>query len=118
MKKGVRIRKARKGQVMPRQAGRALPGNGEGDRIVEVIQALIPVGLAAVEDALRWEVQHLAGERSQRTGRPSGPVRWGRQRGSVSLLDQKLPLLVPRVRDRRRRCEIPLETYARLQEPR
>jgi transposase-like protein len=83
-----------------------------------VIQALIPLGLAAVEGALQGEVRRLAGARYQRTGRPLGHVRWGRQRGSVYLLDQKLPVLVPRVRDRRRACELPLETYARLQEPR
>lgn len=33
-------------------------------------------------------------------------------------MDQKVPLVVPRVRDHRRGQEIPLETYMRLQEPR
>ena len=102
MKKLVRIRKGRKGQVMLRQAVRALPGGGEVDSVVEVIQALIPLGLAAVEEALRGEVRRLAGERYQRLGRPPGHVRWGSQPGSVYLLDQKLPVAVPWVRDRLR----------------
>jgi transposase-like protein len=119
MKKVVRLRKARKVKVMPAQVLRTVLGDGDVDSVVEVIQALIPLGLAAVEDALSWEVRRLAGGRYQRSGRPAGRVRWGRQPGGpVYLLDQKVPLQVPRVRDRRRRCEIPLEIYTRLQQPR
>jgi transposase-like protein len=36
----------------------------------------------------------------------------------VYLLDQKLPVRVPRVRDRRLGVEVPLESYRRLQQPR
>ena len=118
MKGVVRIRKGREVQGMPRQAVRTLSGGGEVDSVVEVIQALIPLGLAAVEDALSEEIRRLAGERYQRTRRPPGHVRWGRQLGSVYLLDQKVPLEVPRVRNRLRNQELPLELYTRLQEPR
>ncbi len=118
MKKVVRIGKGRKVRVMPAEVLRTIPGEAEVDSRVELIQALIPLGLAAVEDALSWEVRRLAGERYQRPGRPPGQVRWGRQRGSVYLLDQKVPLVVPRVRDRLQGREIPLETYTRLQAPR
>lgn len=118
MKKVVRIGRGRKVKVMPAQVLRTIPGDGDVESLVEVIQALIPLGLAAVEDALSGEVRRLAGARYQRLGRSPGRVRWGAQPGSVYLLDQKLPLQVPRVRDRLRRCEIPLETYTRLQEPR
>lgn len=118
MKRVVRIQRGRKVQVMPAQVLRTLPGEGEVESLVEVIQALIPLGLAAVEEALQGEGRRLAGERYQRAGRPLGHVRWGRQPGSIYLLDQKLPVLVPRVRDRRRACELPLETYTRLHEPR
>jgi transposase-like protein len=45
-------------------------------------------------------------------------VRWGRQRGSVYLADQKLSVQVPRVRNRHAGIEVPLQSYARLQEPR
>lgn len=42
----------------------------------------------------------------------------GPQRGSVYLADQKLPITVPRVRDRARGVEVPLASYQALQTPR
>jgi len=88
------------------------------DRKVALIQALIPIGLKAVEETLRDEVVALAGERYRRTGGRPGAVRWCRQRGSVYLLDQKLPVTYQRVRDRLQNTEIPLSTYQQLQQPR
>ncbi len=85
---------------------------------VAVIQALIPLGLQAVGDLLRDEVARLAGPRYARTGGQPGLVRWSAQGGSVYLLDQKLSMPVPRVRDLRRNQEVPLQTYQRLREPR
>jgi transposase-like protein len=85
---------------------------------VAAIQALIPLGLAAVAEALNDEVVALAGARHARAARRAGVVRWGHQPGSVYLADQKLPVEVPRVRDRHRQVEIPLRTYQQLQEPR
>lgn len=85
---------------------------------VEVIQALIPLGLLAVQEALVEEVTALAGPRHARDDGRSSVVRWGAQRGSIYLADQKLPILVPRVRDRAARREVPLATYAALQMPR
>ena len=83
-----------------------------------MIQALIPLGLKAVEEALVAEVHALAGPRHARDdGRPD-VVRWGAQRGSIYLADQKLPITVPRVRDRGVQHEVPLATYAALQTPR
>jgi len=83
-----------------------------------MIQALIPLGLRAVEEALLAEVEALAGPRYAREDERSAVVRWGAQRGSIYLADQKLPITVPRVRDSRARCEVPLATYAALQTPR
>jgi transposase-like protein len=83
-----------------------------------MIQALIPLGLRAVEDALLEEVQALAGSRYARDDQRPEVVRWGAQRGSIYLADQKLPITVPRVRDQRARREVPLATYAALQTPR
>lgn len=83
-----------------------------------MIQALIPLGLKAVEQALVAEVHELAGPRHARDdGRPD-VVRWGAQRGSIYLADQKLPVTVPRVRDRQAQREVPLTTYAAFQTPR
>lgn len=85
---------------------------------VAMIQALIPLGLRAVEEALVAEVQALAGPRYSRNDEQPDVVRWGAQRGSVYLADQKLQISVPRVRDRRDATEVPLATYAALQTPR
>jgi putative transposase len=83
-----------------------------------LIQALIPVALEKVEEELQADVARLAGERYVREGRLPGHVRWTPQRGSIYLADQKIPIEVPRVRDRRRNQEVPLPTYERLQVPR
>jgi len=85
---------------------------------VAVIQALIALGLQAVGDLLQDEVTRLAGPRYARTGGQPGLVRWSAQGGSVYLLDQKLPVPVPRVRDLRRNQEVPLQTYQQLRQPR
>jgi len=85
---------------------------------VALIQALIPLGLHAVGEALEAEVGALAGARYRRTGGRPGVVRWGQQPGFVYLADQKLPVPVPRVRDRGANREIPLITYERLHVPR
>jgi len=53
------------------------------DTRVALIQALIPLGLQAVEDVLQQEVQTLAGLRYGRGDTAPHRVRWGRQRGSV-----------------------------------
>ena len=90
----------------------------DGSVTLAMIQALIPLGLRAVEDALQQEVCVLAGTRYARAdGRP-GISRWGSQSGSIFLADQKLALEVPRVRDRIARREVPLPTYQQLQTPR
>jgi len=88
------------------------------DARVALIQALIPVGLERVHELLQEEVEHLAGQWYQREGRRPGYVRWTPQRGSIYLADQKIPITVPRVRDRLRDQEVPLEGYERLQQPR
>ncbi|HZL25044.1 MAG TPA: hypothetical protein VFC39_00785 [Acidobacteriaceae bacterium] len=91
---------------------------------VAMIQALIPLGLKAVEDALQQEVRSLTGARyahaDKHDDEPTGIARWGSQPGSVFLADQKLPIKVPRVRDvgATPHREIPLLTYQQLQTPR
>ena len=81
---------------------------------VALIQALIPEGLKAVNEKLQEEVRSLAGERYQH-GKEN--TRWGAQAGSVYLLDQKVPLTVPRIRNKAHNLEVPLEYYQKLQEP-
>jgi transposase-like protein len=84
--------------------------------MLAMIQELIPLGLKAVEEALTQEVTALAGPRYARDD--GARARWGRQRGSIFLADQKLPITVPRVRDRDAGREVRLATYQRFQTPR
>jgi transposase-like protein len=83
-----------------------------------MIHALIPLGLRAVEDALQAEVTALAGPRYAHHDHRPEVVRWGKQSGSIYLADQKLPITVPRVRDRGAHHEVSLATYAQFQAPR
>jgi putative transposase len=110
--KGVKIRRARVKEICE------LPVDAMAlDVKVEMIQALIPLGLRYVKEVLDQEVRELAGERYQRNGL-AGHDRWGEQGGSVYLLDHKLPIMVPRVRNRDEGKEVRLRSYERLQEPR
>lgn len=84
------------------------------DVMASVIQELIPLGLRAVAEELQKEVASLVGQRYQRGNENS---RWGSQPGSVYLRDQKVPIMVPRVRNTQRDQEVPLTFYQRLQEP-
>jgi putative transposase len=88
----------------------------ERESRLAMIQALIPLGLKAVEEELQGEVRELVGERYERG---NGVVkRWGANPGSVFVGDQKLRVNVPRARDLREGREIQLKTYERLQQPR
>ncbi len=98
--------------------GRIPPGLEDRDAKVTLIQALIPLGLAAVHEALAAEVARLAGPKWSRTGGQPGVVRWTKEPRSVYLLDQKVPITHQRVRDLRQNAEVPVPTYAALQTPR
>ena len=90
----------------------------DGTVTLAMIQALIPLGLKAVEDALQAEVTALAGARYVHGDGAPGVVRWGQQPGSIYLADQKLPVRGPRVRDQAQQREVSLATYQQLQAPR
>jgi len=110
--RGVKVKRARVTEICEMPLG-AL----DVDIKAELIQALIPIGLWHVKEVLDQEVKRLAGERYKRQGL-AGYDRWGSQWGSVYLLDQKLPIRVPRVRDWQGGKEVRLRSYDRLQEPR
>ena len=109
--RGVKVRRARVKEILDLPA-KAMDVNGRA----ELIQALIPLGLWHVKEVLEQEVRSLAGERYKRQG-VEGYDRWGKQWGSVYLRDQKVPIPVPRVRDRQGGKEIRLRSYERMQEP-
>jgi len=124
MKSVVRIGANRKGgrRRNAPEAGGEQGGIPQGDLIkidtrAELIQALIPIGLEAVNELLQQEVVSLVGARYSRGGE-GGYARWGRQQGSVYLGDQKVAVTVPRVRNTRRKQEIPLTSYQALGRPR
>ena len=113
MPKVLRVSKERKVE----EIGAGTPV-GVWDIRAALLQALIPLGLEAARALFEDEVAMLAGPRYARDDGAVHRVRWGRQQGSIYLADQKLALLVPRVRDRQADREVPLQTYARLQQPR
>ena len=114
-----RVRKATTAHqsAVPADAQVSLPID-DGTVLLSMIQALIPLGLKAVEEALQRDVTALAGARYAHQDGTPGVARWGKQRGSIYLADQKLPITVPRVRGLRAGTEVPLATYAQLQTPR
>ncbi len=117
MKRVVRIGAKNKGGLK----GPATEAQGdrlEIDARAELIQALIPIGLEAVNELLQQEVVSLVGARYSRGGGQSDYARWGRQRGSVYLGDHKLAVTVPRVRNLGRGQEVPLASYQALGRPR
>ena len=90
----------------------------ELDTRIELIQALIPLGLEAVAEELQNEVSRLTGAKNSRKGTKNSNRRWGSQQGSVYLSDQKVPIQVPRVRDVEKNEEVSLDVYHQFQRPR
>ncbi len=62
----------------------------ELDSRLEMIQALIPPGMKAVNELLQEEITRLASERYSRTGGMPGYARLGAHQRSVYLADQKV----------------------------
>jgi transposase-like protein len=84
------------------------------DTKVSLIQSLIPLGLQAIAEELQMEFKMLAGERYLH-GKDNSP--WGENPGSVYLHDQKVPIMVPRVRNKKKNLEVGLPLYKKLQTP-
>ena len=82
------------------------------EELMSMIQALVPLGIAAAAEEMRKEAEALIGELHVR-GKVYGP--WGANRGSICLGDQKVKIRVPRVRNRERNEEVQLPSYQRLQ---
>ena len=118
MKSVVRIAGKGKVQDVELQAVEVHPGVLDAEPLVELIQACIPLAARAARELIEGEVTALAGRKYCRQGRQPGHVRWTQQRGSISLLDQQVPLTYTRVRNRLRNAEVPLTTYHGLQTPR
>ena len=83
----------------------------ELDTKVELIQALIPLGLMAIGAELEAEVTALAGERYRREGGQPGLARHGSNPSSVRLAGQRVPVRVPRVRNVAAGRGVPLASF-------
>jgi len=85
----------------------------DGDARVELIRALLPLGLAEVGRMLDEEVERLAGPRHERkVPGEDRRYRHGSNPGTVRLGGQRHPIRVPRVRDGK--GEVKLVSYAQL----
>ena len=82
------------------------------DAKVEMIRALVPLGLMHVQELLDDEVTELAGARHARKESLVRGRRHGSNPGTVRLAGQRVPLRVPRVRSVAG-GEIPLRSYER-----
>ena len=82
----------------------------EVDAKVEMIRALVPLGLMLVQELLDEEVTALAGARHARKEASTRGRRHGSNPGTVRLAGQRVPIRVPRVRGVTG-GEIPLRSY-------
>jgi len=80
------------------------------DSKVEMIRALVPLGLMHIQEMLDAEVVELAGIRHARKESSLGGRRHGSNPGTVRLAGQRVPIRVPRVRSVTGK-EIPLQSY-------
>jgi putative transposase len=118
MRRVPRKRRGWKKKVLDRrEAVRTTQEMGEIDDLdvkISLVQELIPIGLERVNELLQAEVVRIAGSRGQH-GKEN--TRWGNQWGSVYLADQKIPVQIPRVRNKTQETEVALESYRKLQRP-
>jgi putative transposase len=84
----------------------------ELDARLELIRALIPIGLTQVQEELDREVVNLAGRRYGRKEENTALYRHGANPGSVKLAGRKVPIQVPRVRGPE--GEVRLDSYDNL----
>ena len=82
----------------------------ELDAKVELIRALVPLGLLHVQELLDQEVTALAGARYARKEESVEGRRHGSNPGTVGLAGQRVPIRVPRIRHVAG-SEIPLRSY-------
>lgn len=82
-----------------------------------LIRDLIPIALEAAAELLEAQATALAGRRYGRDPGRGGYRRWGRERRTVYLGEQRIPLEVPRVRDVWNNFEVALPAYHALRAP-
>lgn len=106
------VKKEKRVNTKVKETMHAVQQNPAKESRLAMIQALIPIALEAVGEALQREISELAGERYSRGNEVK---RWGSNPGSVFLGDQKVKLQVPRARNSTTNEEVFLSTYNDLQ---
>jgi transposase-like protein len=108
------VRKRKKSKIMgkPNTISRQDIAAMQVDARLDLIRALIPIGLSYVAAELEQEVVNLAGARNSRKADLDAPRRHGTNPGSVKLAGQTIPIRVPRLRDPA--GEVPLACYDNL----
>ena len=108
------VRKRKKSKIMGKPETISHQGIAamQVDARLELIRALIPLGLAHVAAELEQEVVSLAGALHSRKAGADDPRRHGTNPGSVKLAGQTIPIRVPRLRDPG--GEVPLACYDNL----
>ena len=108
----VRERKKSKKLSKPKVITREEYQEQDIDTRLELIRALIPIGLCAIYEELDREVSELAGQAHKRKENNQKNYRYGSNPGSVKLAGQRVPVKVPRVRGPK--GEIRLQSYDNL----
>jgi transposase-like protein len=110
------ISRRRKEKVMgaPRVITQDEYGELPLDSRVDLIRALIPIGLQKIQEELDREVVELVGAKHSRKDPDNLYRRHGTNPGSVPLADQRIPIRVPRVRSPR--GEKTLRSYEAFQD--
>lgn len=80
----------------------------------ELISLLIPPAVKAFFNELEQEVKELCGKRYEHG---TDNQRWGYQQGSIVLGNQKVAIGRPRIRNKKNKREVPLQTYDTFQNP-
>jgi len=108
------VRERKKSKIMgkPATISRQDIAAMQVDARLDLIRALIPIGLAYVAAELEQEIVSLAGDRHSRKADQGTPRRHGTNPGSVKLAGQSIPIRVPRLRNDD--GEVPLSCYEDL----
>ncbi len=108
------VRKRKKSKIMgkPDVISRQDSAAMQVDARLDLIRALIPIGLAHLATELEQEVVSLAGAIHSRKTGEDVPRRHGTNPGSVKLAGQTIPIRVPRLRDPN--GEVPFACYEDL----
>jgi len=106
-------RKKRRQMSPPRVMSREGYRGKDLDTRLELIRALVPIGLMQVYEEIEAEVTRLAGRKHARKSEGCENYRHCSNPGSVGLAGQRVPVTVKRVRNRDNQ-EVPLESYRRL----